>query len=665
MQQTSGLPKAFRFIIITAISFLVCMMLYRFFFFFHYRPQGKPFSGSAMLMGLRYDLRIVAVISLASFIIFAFPFADPFKKRSAMKVMTAILAVVFIIFLIFYGSDFYYYDYLRQRLSATVINFLQDAGTSAKMMWQTYPLVRLFLFIIIATWLFICLIKKLFRRVNERATIIGKNKKILLNTVFVLLCAFAIFGKAGQYPLRWSDAFSLSDDFKAHTALNPFQSFFSSMKFRKSGYDIKKVKEGYTLMADYLGVKNPNPEQLFLDRKYCSADTTITPNVVLVICESFSAYKSSMFGNKLNPTPYFNNMCNNGIFYERCFSPAFGTARGVWAAVTGIPDVDPFATSSRNPAAVDQHAIMNDFNGYDKFYFIGGSTTWANVRGVLSNNINGLRRYEQEDSKAPKVDVWGISDKNLFMEANSVFAAQTKPFVSVIQTADNHRPYTIPSEDLNEFKKIELPADTLKKYGFDDNGQYNAFRYMDFSFSKFIEAAKKEKYFANTIFVFVGDHGLRGDAGDLFPKAFTAQGILAEHIPLLFYSPALLKPARIVTPASQADVFPSAAYLANRCFTNTSLGNNLFDTTLRNPRYAFIADPDTRTIGVVGDSFYYAKNLNTNAIDFVSVWNNDPVPSTPAHEKIKTEMANTTEAFYNMSKYLLTNNKKRHLGAQQ
>jgi phosphoglycerol transferase MdoB-like AlkP superfamily enzyme len=152
---------------------------------------------------------------------------------------------------------------------------------------------------------------------------------------------------------------------------------------------------------------------------------------------------------------------------------------------------------------------------------------------VLSNNIAGLTIYEEEHFKASKVDVWGISDKNLFLEANKILAQKSKPFFAIIQTADNHRPYTIPAEDLDEFKKLEYPKDTLTKYGFDDNGQFNAFRYTDFNFEKFIEAAK-EQYFNNTIFVFVGDHGLRGDAGDMFPKAFSKQGILAEHVPLLF-----------------------------------------------------------------------------------------------------------------------------------
>jgi phosphoglycerol transferase MdoB-like AlkP superfamily enzyme len=98
--------------------------------------------------------------------------------------------------------------------------------------------------------------------------------------------------------------------------------------------------------------------------------------------------------------------------------------------------------------------------------------------------------------------VWGISDKHLFLEANDILKQQASPFFAVIQTADNHRPYTIPEEDLEEFSKKEFPTDTLKKYGFESNAELNAFRYTDFSYQKFIEAAKKEKYFAKHHFCF-------------------------------------------------------------------------------------------------------------------------------------------------------------------
>ncbi len=654
------IPKTIRWILSIIILFLFFMTLYRFFFFFYYKDINRPFSGSAFLLGLRFDARSVSILGLSMLLICSISTFNPFENNKAIRWWTNILSLLFLITMIVYATDFYHYDYLKQRLNASVLNFLADANISGAMVWQTYPVIKIAILIFLLLWLFNVINKKLLHSVNQKVTNSLKGTRRTVQYVtFVLLLSGFTFGKMDQYPLRWSDAFLFSDNFKANAALNPFQSFFSSLQFRAVQYNINKVRMSYPLMADYLDVSDVDSNQLNFRRNISFKDSgSLKPNIVVVICESFSAYKSSMFGNKLNSTPFFNELCNKGVFFERCFTPAFGTARGVWATITGIPDVQQPTTSSRNPSAVDQHTIMNDFNDYEKFYFLGGSTTWANIRGLLKNNIQDLHIYEQENFSSGRADVWGISDKNLFLESSKILAKQKSPFFAVIQTADNHRPYTIPEEDLNEFSKITLPEDTLNKYGFDDNGQLNAFRYADFNFKKFIQAAEKEPYFNNTIFVFVGDHGLRGNAANMFPESFTKQGILAEHVPLLFYAPSILKPIRIKNVCSQVDIMPSVASLARHSYNNNAFGRNLFDTTSKKERYAFIADPDLLTIGLVSNQYYYVQGLKTGKKEFVSVENNNPVPINSETKSLKEKMAIMTDAWYETAKFMLLNNKK-------
>ncbi|MEO6404272.1 MAG: LTA synthase family protein [Ferruginibacter sp.] len=653
-------PKRLQWLFSILIFLLLLMMLYRIIFFYHFRSAHRPLSGSTLILGLRYDARIAGIFGLLILILSSFKNLNPFINLKSRFFWNTFITICLGIVIIFYATDYYYFDYLQQRLNASVINFLHDTAISFGMMWQTYPILTIVISIVITLFVVYKLHNRFLLKL-EKSQLVTQRKYAKGYFLFTaLLFAILIFGKLGQYPLRWSDAFSLADDFKANTALNPFQSFFSSLQFKNSGYDLEKVKKHYTLMADYLGVHNKDSVSLNYKREYSFNDSFVNkPNIVVVICESFSAYKSSMFGNRLNPTPFFNKLCNEGVFFERCFTPAFGTARGVWATITGIPDVESPKTASRNPAAVDQHTIMNDFKNYDKFYFLGGSTTWANIRGLLKNNIEGLKIFEQENFEAAKVDVWGISDKNLFLEANKILAKQQKPFFSIIQTADNHRPYTIPSEDLNEFKKLDYPSDTIKKYGFRSLDEFNAFRYTDFCYQKFIEAASKEKYFDNTIFVFVGDHGLRGDAGEMFPTSFTKQGILAEHVPLLFYSPKLLATKKIRKVSSQLDIMPSLASITKQPYLNNSFGRNLFDSMDTKPRFAFIADPDLLTIGLVSDQYYFVQNLKTNKQDFVSVINNDPVSKDIHNDSVRKNMQELTEAWYETAKYLMLFNKKK------
>src|SRR6185369_14031736 len=142
------------------------------------------------------------------------------------------------------------------------------------------------------------------------------------------------------------------------------------------------VRSYEPVIRDYLGIAGAPDSIGFYRSEKPTARVQGAVNVVLVICESFSVYKSSMWGNKLNTTPFFDSISRQGIFFDRCFTPSFGTARGVWATLTGIPDVQLTQTASRNPSIVDQHILINDFTGHDKYYFLGGSTSWANIRGV-------------------------------------------------------------------------------------------------------------------------------------------------------------------------------------------------------------------------------------------------------------------------------------------
>src|SRR6187551_1419599 len=128
------------------------------------------------------------------------------------------------------------------------------------------------------------------------------------------------------------------------------------------------------------------------------------------------------------------------------FYPHFSTALGLFAILSGIPDAQLFKFSSRNPLAVQQHTIIDNFEGYSKHYFLGGSPEFNNFEGLLKN-IDGLQMHTEENFTSPKINVWGISDKDLFLEANKVMRTEQKPFFAFIQTSGNHRPYMVPMKD--------------------------------------------------------------------------------------------------------------------------------------------------------------------------------------------------------------------------
>lgn len=655
-----NLPKTVWWILWSTGIFLVMMFLMRIGFVLVFRPpQDQQFSFvQTFLLGLRYDLRIALIPGLLVWIVGLIPIFHPFKKKLGQAFTFWLYTFFALLLFIFYVLDFANYAYLHQRLNASILSYAADATISAKMIWQTYPVGWIMLSIVAGVWVTMRLMNWLYMNVLcTKEWISSKTVLVIVHTLSFLIIGVGIFGRVGQYPLRWSDAYALGNDYAASVALNPFQSFFSSLQFRNYKINTTAVKEHYKWMADYLQVDQPDAEHLNFQRKTVYNNASATPtNVVLIISESFSAYKSSAFGNPLNTTPFFDSLAKEGALFTKCFTPHYGTARGVWATITGVPDVQPIKTSSRNPAAVDQHTILNSFTKYAKLYFLGGSTSWANIRGVLTNNIHQLQLFEEGYYKSPKVDVWGISDKNLFLEANEVIKKQKQPFFAIIQTAANHRPYTIPEEDLKWFQLKYPSKDSLTKYGFTSVEEYNAFRYADFSLQQFFHAIKHEPYFKNTLFVIIGDHGIRGDASAILPAVYTDAGLTNMHVPLLFYQPNVI-PAQVNNNVcSQVDVLPSIAAVCKQSFTNTTLGRNVFDTSLKQ-HYAFIWDIDMQKKSVVSDNYYYGYRPGNNDEVLIDMMSGKKINQ----PQLQKEYRKITDAFFETAQYLLLNNQKSKL----
>ena len=171
-----------------------------------------------------------------------------------------------------------------------------------------------------------------------------------------------------------------------------------------------------------------------------------------------------------------------------------------------------------------------------------------------------------------------------------------------------------------------------------------------------MESARMQNYFYNTIFVFIGDHGVSGDARNIYPKAWTEHRLTEEHVPLLFYAPKLLAPQKRNEVVSQIDLLPTIAGLAGQTYTNTTLGRDLTHKNT-NSNYAFIIAHDEGRIGIITNEFVFTKNLNFDQeeVSFLD----DHAAYTPGQiDSIKRKMTVFTSSFYETARWMLMHNKK-------
>ncbi|MFZ1785557.1 MAG: LTA synthase family protein [Ferruginibacter sp.] len=653
-------PKTIQWIVKLFVIYLCIFTAFRIATVIFFKPGSiKTLElGASFWLGLKYDLRWIAIILLPIALLALYPRLSPFYSDRSKKRWTAYLGLVTLFVLFFYGADFGQFAYINARLNADALIFAEDPRESIQMVWQSYPVVWI-LFglagaVIMMTWMF----RRTHIDVTEKNLNIHKfTYRRRWHAMALVLLGWFVYGFFTVQPLDFFRAFKLNDEFKSNLALNPLQNFFTTLQFRNPDHN-NRASEYYEEISRFLQLDKDNSFQKGYSRLVHPGSKALEsqPNVVLVICESFSMYKSSMSGNPLNSTPYFSQMCNKGIFFERCFTPSFGTARGVFATVTGIPDVQLSKFSTRNEESVNQRTIINDFDGYEKFYFIGGRSQFNNFKGLISN-IKDVHMYEEGQYKSQRLNVWGISDKNLFLESNDVLAKQEKPFFAIIQTADNHRPFNIPEED-SDFVRQHIPEPDLNKYGFESLKEYHAFAYTDYCIEKFMEAAKNSPYYNNTIFIFTGDHGVEGNAEAIYPKAWTEQRLSEEHVPLLFYSPALLLPQKRPEAVSQIDILPTIAGMIQQPYLNTTLGRDLLDP-LKKENAAFIIYHAPGWIGMVNDDYFFRKNIRIKKEELVPVRNNGPQLTLPQQDSVKKYLSKLTSAIYETSRWMLINNKNK------
>jgi len=652
------IPKTILWVANLLAIFLLIFTLYRLATFIAFKPKGISLGDSipSFLMGIRYDLRWIAFILLPIILLSMWPKMSPFYSSKNKKWWSWYLAVVTFIVFVFFAAGFGSFSYNKTPLDAGAMNFAEDFKISWKMMRQTYPMFWMLIGIAVAVLFFRWMYHKSHWQVINKTDGLGILYRRKHFVIAALILGLFAWGNFSWPPLSRNDCFKFNNSFKSYLAINPLQNFFATLKLRNPEFNEQKAKEAFPIMAEWMQL--PDKTNFSYRRENGPRSTALEshPNIVLVQCESYSMYKSSMSGNPLNTTPFFDSMSRNGIFFERCFTPHFSTARALFAVLSGIPDAQLFKFSSRNPEAVKQHTIVNNLVDYEKHYFLAGDAQFGNFEGLLKN-INDLQMHTGKRPGVPEVNVWGISDKALLMEANDVFRKKDKPFFAYIQTSGNHRPYdkTMAITD-TDFVKLTVPVDELKKYGFESLDEYNAFRYADYCFQKFIEAAQKEKYFQNTIFVFVGDHGVAGNAEAMYPAVWSDQRLTDEHVPLLFYAPELLAPQRRSEVVSQIDILPTIAGMLHQSYVNTTLGRDLLDPSKKN-NFAFITNT-ADAIGMVTDDFYFIRNINSKEEQLKPMHLRASLLSKQQQDSTKKKLSEFTGAFYETAKYMLMNNKR-------
>ncbi len=539
-------------------------------------------------IGLRFDLRLALLLMLPTGLLLAVPKLRLARFRAVRWLLRGYLGLAVAALGLLYIVDFGHYAYLGVRLNATVLRFAGDVQISTGMLWQTYPVLWITLAWLTGTGLWLWALLRLERATLDRPARheVGVLPALSGAALVGVLVFFGLLGRASALnlenpvPLRWSDAFYSGNSQVAALGLNPALFLFDTLKLEPSAFDEAATREYYEVVADYLGVSERDPQGLNFFRQQPVQAHRIQaerqPNVIFVMLESLGTSAVGAYGNPLNPTPNLDRLARESWFFRHFYVPVTGTAKTVWASITGIPDVSRQETATRNPLIARQRTLINALDGHEKFYMIGGNAGWANINALIRQSIDGVQLYEERHWQSPQVDVWGISDLDFFKESTRILGAlpRDKPFFAYLQTSGNHRPFTIP-QDNDGFVPLELPLEQVQQAGSRSLEQYNAVRLLDFNIGRLMELAKEQGFYDDTIFVFFGDHNTRISQIPHMAPAFEQLGLESNNVPLLIHAPKWLAPREFDAAVGLADLLPTVAGLVGVPFDNGGLGRDL------------------------------------------------------------------------------------------
>ena len=634
---------------------------------YHAALPANPWRelGTTFYIGAKFDFRLAAFLS-ALLGIYLTVCAFWKGARHVHKIIAALYGVLGAAVMLVYFADFGHYAYISMRINSSILKYVENPLISLQMAWETYPVVWgtlvLVLCGLIGYFFVLHLLKKAFEKEGNYR---WKGKLAWFFVGFAITAALG-FGQISQYPLRWSNAYHSTNQFICNLTLNPILNIFDTARFVKAdSFDENKTREYYDEVSKFLQVQSPDKDKLSFTReiKDQPADKQHDYNVVIIFMESLAWNKISMTNPDLDPTPFVRELAEKSILFTNFFSPTSATARAVFATVTNIPDVSSYKTSSRNPLVVDQHVIINALKDYEKYYFIGGSANWGNIRGVLEHNIDNIHMYEEGQFKNEhRNDVWGISDLDLFREANRVLTEEQqengKPFFAIIQTAGYHRPYTIP-EDNAGFESIDIGEELAHKRSFVSVAEYNSLRFSDHALREFFKLAEESPYYKNTIFFIFGDHGLSAPQSENMPRGTVEWNLINHQIPLIIAGNPIKKPQVINKTASQVDIFPIAMGLLGRGYKTRAIGRDVLTTNAdAEPGaliYAWAHAP--YVIGFVQGEYYYHSRGNQEGLYKYAADNFQEDLSAKEPERFE-HMKKLARGLYETSKYSYYHNQK-------
>jgi hypothetical protein len=657
--------------------FLLILLFQRMIFYFFYAGQTLKTPDFykevffAFITGFRYDLAVLPIVFFGYDILlflFYFLFHHKIIQEKFYKIIGLTLFYLEWYLMIHLGlanfSSILNYGVNNKHLGWEYFAYFKDLPLFIKSIYTQNPEIIILLFVILFLWLILgiyIVIKAFslkFYPSNQKLSLIYFILYIILNIILFR-------GGIQQNPLRPADALTSKNHFINNLRLN---GIFTIIHDASDQGDFKlyfPIKENIDFVQSFFSkpdefVHSDFPLMRYMKPRkidFYSFKSEIVSykndyfyNFIIIVMESWSAkflkpYNDidSMIPQEVAPN--FNRLSKEGILFRNTFASGGRSANGIFCILTGIPD-----RAGRTIFRSNQ--IFNHFGslplilkekGYRNIFVHSGDLNFDNLRTALPHLGFDLligKKELQQSGKYNRIWEMGFFDEDLYDFSLEIIQKQNQPFFMMIFTSNNHHPYTVPDKKFEIFPKNDLESQFK-----------NSYHYADYSLGKFIDNLKKTKYIKNTIIIMIADHTHHTNLNYFEDR----------QIPLLIYSPYLIKPQIRYDIVSQLDILPTILALTGGNVFYSAIGRDL---TLPekyynfNPYAFFAGGSNTDIIGMIELPFIYyhyfhSKEKYLFRVDKEINFNNVAKDYNEKSEK----MDYITKNLYQISRYLEKENR--------
>jgi phosphoglycerol transferase MdoB-like AlkP superfamily enzyme len=406
--------------------------------------------------------------------------------------------------------------------------------------------------------------------------------------VFYFLCIplliIPIRGGLQTAPINTGSVYFHQEAYVNHVAVNPVWNLIYTIT------EGEKLSQSVSYMSDtevreiirgmHIHAQNPLPVL-----------NNGSPNIIIIILESFSFPLISELSGDKDAAPNFNELIQEGIYFDRMYASGTMTDRALGSILGGYPGI-PGTCVIYYEQKTEKIPNLNKkikSEGYSSAFLYGGDIDFAHIRSyLLTSGFEKIISEYNFDSSLPRSN-WGVPDHLTFQRLLEETDTASSPFMHILLTLSSHTPFDVPMET------VFAGSDYQMKY-------LNSIYYTDKALGDFIRAAKTRDWWDETLLILLADHSCR-------------VGNLKEHeeiryrIPMLWLGGALaVRDTVINTYGSQTDLPYTLLGQLNFPREDFIFSNDLLS---ENPNsFAYYTFHDG--IGFISDSSYVVYSFTTD-----------------------------------------------------